>query len=631
MRTRKKVPGKMEKISPSYAEIAQSGLFSAEWYLDQYQDVAVAGQDPLEHYLLYGAAEGRDPGPKFSTTGYLARYDDVADTGINPLLHYIRCGQSEGRSPKPILRPQEVKRPYGNFAEYLTHSLLDPLVKAPFSTVDLDNFRFMEQVARWLCRQQKECTRSPLVSVIMPMRDRAGIVGDAVRSVLAQCYDNFELLVVDDGSEDGSVAVIRSFTDTRIRILVNHKASGVSHARNRGLEAARGELVAYLDSDNSWRPDFLSAMVGVFQIRPDADAAYGGQYLYRGNENEPFGVRFGCYNPSLLRNHNYIDLNCFVHRSDILKEIGNGFCADIKRWVDWELILRIARVGKIYSVPILQSNYCMDKADNTITLTEELQPARRYIMNKVGYDGKNWLPKCEDRLTKKVVVIVLVRGAPENIDADMETLVDQLRNPLVQCVVVGATPGPAVAGGPLAWQGVGVQSIVIDTDGYDFHGIARALHTADPNCDLLLLDSTAGCTASTLTVLQKAAYACMSIGMTVPQHVLPGGEPTISMHVPYAFHDVPCDVTLSHQHRNVEALALLHGGGTIDLNYASFFCVYIKRDVWDLCGGFDARQDNDELSARNMCDFIRHVLGKRIVYTPDAVVLHGVFSSNLFD
>ena len=155
----------------------------------------------------------------------------------------------------------------------------------------------MEQVTRWLCLKLEACKEPPLVSVIMPMRDRAAVVGDAVRSVLEQTYPNFELIVVDDGSRDDSVSVVRSFTDPRIRLLESSDPVGVSAARNRGLAAARGDLIAYLDSDNTWRPDYLRAMAGFFQIRPDADAAYSGQYLYRGCESEPFAVRFGSYNP----------------------------------------------------------------------------------------------------------------------------------------------------------------------------------------------------------------------------------------------------------------------------------------------------------------------------------------------
>jgi cellulose synthase/poly-beta-1,6-N-acetylglucosamine synthase-like glycosyltransferase len=97
--------------------------------------------------------------------------------------------------------------------------MLDPLVKAPFAPRDRDNFRLMDQVARWLCLKQKECKQPPLMSVIMPMRDRAGVVGDAVRSVLAQSHEHFELIVVDDGSRDDSVAVVRGFGDPRIRLL----------------------------------------------------------------------------------------------------------------------------------------------------------------------------------------------------------------------------------------------------------------------------------------------------------------------------------------------------------------------------------------------------------------------------
>ena len=79
-----------------------SALFDAEWYVRTYPDIAAAGIDPAAHYLSGGAAEGRDPGPHFSTQGYIQRYPDVAATGANPLLHYLERGINEGRDILPM-------------------------------------------------------------------------------------------------------------------------------------------------------------------------------------------------------------------------------------------------------------------------------------------------------------------------------------------------------------------------------------------------------------------------------------------------------------------------------------------------------------------------------------------------
>jgi GT2 family glycosyltransferase len=159
--------------------------------------------------------------------------------------------------------------------------------------------------------------------------------------------------------------------------------------------------------------------------------------------------------------------------------------------------------------------------------------------------------------------------------------------------------------------------------GFDlFDAVDRAVKVAGADSDLLILNPDATLSPGALSALQKAAYEDDSIAVTVPQQVLHGGDPAINIHVPYAFYDVPCDITLSTHHRNVETLTLLHGGGPVDLNSAPFFCVYIKRDAWDLWGGLDARQARACQSDRIMCDFVRHVLGRRIVYTPDAVVHH---------
>src|SRR5258708_7058553 len=86
--------------------IATSQFFDREWYLKNYPDVAEAGIDPAAHYLLSGAAEERDPGPRFCTHAYLQRYPDVAESGMNPLLHYLRHGADEERDISPMEQPK---------------------------------------------------------------------------------------------------------------------------------------------------------------------------------------------------------------------------------------------------------------------------------------------------------------------------------------------------------------------------------------------------------------------------------------------------------------------------------------------------------------------------------------------
>src|SRR3712207_6130801 len=102
----------------------------------------------------------------------------------------------------------------------------------------------------------------PLVSVVLPVYNRAGWVARAVESVLAQTHTNFELLVVDDGSTDGTRRVLEGF-GPRISLLEQAHA-GAEAARNLGLAHARGEFVAFIDSDDVWYPDRLSRQLPLF-------------------------------------------------------------------------------------------------------------------------------------------------------------------------------------------------------------------------------------------------------------------------------------------------------------------------------------------------------------------------------
>jgi glycosyltransferase involved in cell wall biosynthesis len=116
----------------------------------------------------------------------------------------------------------------------------------------------------------------PTVSVIMPAYNVEPYIGEAIESVIAQTYTDWELLIIDDGSPDESGAVAASYAACDRRIRVAHQANaGLSAARNHAIRLARGQFVAILDSDDLWQPSFLAAQMALLQQHPDIDIVTG--------------------------------------------------------------------------------------------------------------------------------------------------------------------------------------------------------------------------------------------------------------------------------------------------------------------------------------------------------------------
>lgn len=117
-----------------------------------------------------------------------------------------------------------------------------------------------------------------LVSVIIPLYNKARYVRRALQSVAAQTFAEFEVIVVDDGSTDGGAREVEAFADARVR-LISQQNAGPGAARNRGIAEARGEIVAFLDADDEWLPDFLAEGVKLLGAHADAATATFGYYL----------------------------------------------------------------------------------------------------------------------------------------------------------------------------------------------------------------------------------------------------------------------------------------------------------------------------------------------------------------
>ena len=129
---------------------------------------------------------------------------------------------------------------------------------------------------------------SSAVSIVLPAFNRAGSIRMAVESVLQQSFSDFELLVVDDGSTDGTMAQLAEITDPRVQLLANPRNIGASAARNTGIRAARGDWVAFQDSDDEWLPQKLAKQMERLAAEPGkAIACYCGMAIVGAPENIP--------------------------------------------------------------------------------------------------------------------------------------------------------------------------------------------------------------------------------------------------------------------------------------------------------------------------------------------------------
>lgn len=121
-----------------------------------------------------------------------------------------------------------------------------------------------------------------LVSIIMPAYNAGNTIYESIQSVLAQTYKHFELIVVNDCSSDNTKGIVENFirSDSRIKFIDKVVNEGVASARNTGLNYAKGDFVAFLDSDDKWVEDKLEKQLAVLKERNDVDVVYGSYYRF---------------------------------------------------------------------------------------------------------------------------------------------------------------------------------------------------------------------------------------------------------------------------------------------------------------------------------------------------------------
>ena len=193
----------------------------------------------------------------------------------------------------------------------------------------------------------------PWVSIIIPTYNRRDFLREAIRSVLEQSFRDFELIVVDDGSDDGTREMIQREFPGLLTYLYQEN-QGVSRARNRGLKLAQGEFVAFLDSDDLWLPRKLERQMAFMQSQPKAQICYTDEIWIRR------GVRV---NPKKKKHAKYsgwiyprclplciISPSSALMRRGLLEEVG-GFDEELPVCEDYDLWLRISARHPIHFLP----------------------------------------------------------------------------------------------------------------------------------------------------------------------------------------------------------------------------------------------------------------------------------------
>jgi teichuronic acid biosynthesis glycosyltransferase TuaG len=207
----------------------------------------------------------------------------------------------------------------------------------------------------------------PHVSVIMLSYNYGTYLSEAIESVLNQTYSNFELIIVDDCSTDGSAAIIRKYghNDKRIKYLIHPKNAGIARSFNEGLEQCSGDLIAYISSDDVWEEKRLEKGVDVLDAEQDIDYLYSdlsiidekgkltgkrGHELYKSQTGEYSGNLFN----TLIRGNFIGGTSMFLRR----QSMGSTHLNDELKYLnDWLFFIELAEKGKFYYIPDTLARY----------------------------------------------------------------------------------------------------------------------------------------------------------------------------------------------------------------------------------------------------------------------------------
>lgn len=246
-----------------------------------------------------------------------------------------------------------------------------------------------------------------MITVVIPLYNKERSILDTVHSVLAQTYEDFELIIVNDGSKDNSLKVVQSIQDARV-IIVDKENGGVSSARNAGILAAKNNYIAFLDGDDIWHPEHLEILAGSMMMLDNEEIGGIGSSFYKSNSKQFDASKFKKENAAVVED--YFDFmaspvprfnsSTLMVKKDKVLETGL-FDEQLKYGEDVDFWYRLFSVYKLIFNSTITTIYFVGAENRSVHYVMPLE--RRF--HTFDYTGKT---SSEKKYLDKLVALILL-------------------------------------------------------------------------------------------------------------------------------------------------------------------------------------------------------------------------------
>lgn len=227
----------------------------------------------------------------------------------------------------------------------------------------------------------------PKVSIIIPTYNRAHLILSVLKNISAQTYDNLEIIIIDDGSSDDTLRLVSEFRDPRVIYIKHRQNMGLATARNTGIKASSGDIIAFQDTDDLWLKNKVEESVKVFRLNRRISIVYSGSYRYQGGQKTyiPYSYiskKEGNVLESLLSG-NFIPAISVCIKRECLDKIGL-FDESLPSLEDWDILIRLAKKYQFIYIPkplnlIYFSNDSLTANPTNFLKAEEILLKKHYV------------------------------------------------------------------------------------------------------------------------------------------------------------------------------------------------------------------------------------------------------------